>query len=104
MTVRDEKGFTPFAIAMYRRHFDSARLILGIADAQFKEPDNTRRRYEIAGDSEDDSEYGSEDDGSGDDDGDSLNILSRVVDETYTYDNVANLQDSVGSNVSGKPP
>ncbi|KAL8827871.1 MAG: hypothetical protein Q9170_006840 [Blastenia crenularia] len=97
VTTQDEKGFTPFAIAMCRRHFDTARLILGIADAQFKEPDhsNTKRRYEIAGGSDDDSEAGI----SADDDSDDLRLSSQVVDETYTYDNIATLQDSVGSNV-----
>lgn len=96
VSTEDCKGFTPFAIAMYRRHFESAKLLLGIADAQFKEPDKskTKKRYVIAG--EDDA------DNSTDEDSDALNISAEVVDETYTYDNVAALQDSVGSTVSGK--
>ena len=100
VTVQDEKGFTPFSIAMFRRHFDTASLVLGIANAQFKEPENsnTRRRYEIA----EGSDYDSEDDGSDDDGSEGLNLSSQVIDEEYTYDNVASLQDSVGSNISGK--
>ncbi|KAL8726219.1 MAG: hypothetical protein Q9166_006844 [cf. Caloplaca sp. 2 TL-2023] len=94
----DAKGFTPFAIATYRRHFDTARTTLGIANAQFKEPeenDLSRRRYTIASENEyPDSE---------DSDSDNLDITYDVVDETYTYDNVAALQESVGSTTSGKP-
>ncbi|KAL8943907.1 MAG: hypothetical protein Q9216_000801 [Gyalolechia sp. 2 TL-2023] len=94
VTAKDKKGFTPFAIALFRRHFESAKLLLGIADAQFKEPNkqHTKRRYELA----EEPEY--EDDS--DDDG--VKLSSQVVDETYTYDSIALLQESVGSNVSGR--
>ncbi|KAL8811822.1 MAG: hypothetical protein Q9200_001494 [Gallowayella weberi] len=92
---QDAKGFTPFAIATYRRHFETAKLILGIANAQFKEDDGndlSRRRYTIANDGEySDSENSDSDD---------LDITYDVVDETYTYDNVAALQQSVGSTTS----
>lgn len=71
-------------------------MILGIADAQFKIPesnDASRRRYKIA----------SEDEYSGSDDShsDNLDITYDVVDEVYTHDNVAALQESVGSRNSG---
>ncbi|KAL8890878.1 MAG: hypothetical protein Q9215_002029 [Flavoplaca cf. flavocitrina] len=91
----DAKGFTPFTIAVYRRHFETAKMILGIADAQFKSPesnDASRRRYKIA--SED--EYSDSDDSNSD----NLDITYDVVDEVYTHDNVAALQESVGSRTS----
>ncbi|KAL8950980.1 MAG: hypothetical protein Q9222_003014 [Ikaeria aurantiellina] len=92
-TISDSKGFTPFALAVYRRHFQTAKLLLGIANAQFKEPDdNARRRYTIA--SED--EYSE----SEDDDDEHLDLSYNVVDETYTYDNIAELQDSISSKTS----
>ncbi|KAL9594575.1 MAG: hypothetical protein Q9219_006959 [cf. Caloplaca sp. 3 TL-2023] len=102
VAVQDEKGFTPFAIATYRRHFGTARLLLQVADAQFKEPNesNTKRRYELAGGSDDYDSENSDDTASEGGDSDDLNISSKVVDETYTYDNVAALQDSVGSKIS----
>ncbi|KAL8804903.1 MAG: hypothetical protein Q9182_002305 [Xanthomendoza sp. 2 TL-2023] len=93
---QDAKGFTPFAIATYRRHFETAKLILGIANAQFKEDDNnnlSRRRYTIAND----GEYSDSDDS----DSDNLDITYDVVDDIYTYDNVAALQQSIGSTTSG---
>ncbi|KAL8780967.1 MAG: hypothetical protein Q9213_006218 [Squamulea squamosa] len=91
----DTKGFTPFSIAVYRRHFDTAKIILGIANAQFKEPEDndfSRRRYTIASD----NGYSDSDDS----DSDNLDIAYDVVDETYTYDNIAALQESVGSTKS----
>lgn len=106
MATQDEKGFTIFVIATFRGHFETARLILSIADAQFKGWDNTKvqRRYEIAGTMNDDSEgeEDEEDDSSADGNSDNLDISSRVIDDTYTYDNIAELQDAVDSKVSGK--
>ena len=95
VAVQDSKGFTPFAIAMYRRHFDVARAILQIANVQFKGSDEgfRRRRYTVA-------DGGSDYDFEGDED--ELRISSQIVDETFTFDNVAALKQSVGSQVSGK--
>ncbi|KAI4103740.1 MAG: hypothetical protein L6R37_003668 [Teloschistes peruensis] len=92
-SVQDSMGFTPFAIAVYRRHFETAKLLLGIVDAQFLEPDKekSKRRYVMR---QEDSEY---DDSTDEDSEESLDISSEVVDDTYTYDNVAALQDTVGS-------
>lgn len=93
VTVSDGKGFTPFAIAVFRRHHELAKTILGIADAQFKYPDedSTKRRYTIADEDSDDE--------SCDSDGDELDISSQLVDDTYTFD-IAALRSSVGSKVS----
>ncbi|KAL8927248.1 MAG: hypothetical protein Q9208_002424 [Pyrenodesmia sp. 3 TL-2023] len=104
VAVQDGKGFTPFTIATYKHHFETAKLILGIANVQFKEPEksNNQRRYELAGIS-DHVNYHSNGASLEEDDSESLDISSRGVDEIYTYDNVAELQDSVGSKVSGKP-
>ncbi|KAL8715453.1 MAG: hypothetical protein Q9220_000787 [cf. Caloplaca sp. 1 TL-2023] len=95
VTISDSKGFTPFVLAVYRRHYETAKLLLGITNAQFKEPeDKARRRYKIASE----NEYSaSEDD---DDDSEHLDLSFDVVDETYTYDNIAELQDSIGSKIS----
>lgn len=95
ITVRDSKGFTPFALAMFRRHFEVAKALLGIASVQFKAPDedSPRRRYAMA---EEGSDYSSESDE------DDLGISSRIMDETFAYDNIAALkQQPLGSKVSG---
>ena len=95
MTNRDSKGFTPFHIAVYRRHYGAAKVLLEIANAQFKDPDeNTSgRRYTIA---EANSGYSS------DTDEDGLGISSQLVDETFTIENIAALRQTVGSRWSGK--
>ncbi|KAI4249359.1 MAG: hypothetical protein LQ352_005680, partial [Teloschistes flavicans] len=94
--VQDSKGFTAFAIAMYRRRFETAKLLLGIVDAQFLEPDKekSKRRYVMR---QEDGEY---DDSTDEDSDEGLDISAEVVDDTYTYENVAALQDTVGSSVS----
>ncbi|KAI4091725.1 MAG: hypothetical protein L6R37_007692 [Teloschistes peruensis] len=81
-SVQDSMGFTAFAIAMYRRHFETAKLLLGIVDAQFLEPDKekSQRRYVMR---QEDSEY---DDSADQDSEEGLDISSEVVDDTYTYD------------------
>lgn len=95
VTVQDSQGFTPFGLAMYQRHFEVARNLLEIANVQFKGPDvdSARRHYTIA---EEDSENSSNSDES------DLEISSRIVDETFTFDKIAALRQSVGSRVSGK--
>lgn len=94
VTVQDSKGFTPFAIAVYRRHFEVAKVLLEIANVQYKSQDEVSpmRRYAIA---QVGSEYSS------DSDEDDLGISSQVVDETFTFDNIAAVRQSVGSKVSG---
>ncbi|KAL8970120.1 MAG: hypothetical protein Q9197_003977 [Variospora fuerteventurae] len=101
VATQDYGGFTPFAIAMIRHHLETAKLLVGIANAQFKESDGSKsqRRYEIAGGSDYDN-YNSEEDNSEEENSEDLNICSRVVDQTYTYDNIVDLQNSVGSQVS----
>ena len=93
VAVRDSKGFTPFALAMYRHHFEVAKIILDIASAQYKGPDEAapRRRYTVAEE---------ESDASSDTDEDELRISSQIVDENFTFDTIAALRQSVGSRVS----
>lgn len=94
VATQDSKGFTPLAIAVYRRHFDIAKILLDIADYQYKAPkkDSELRRYRIA---DEDSDADLEDD-------DEIAISSQVIDQTYTVDNIASLQRSVGSKSSGE--
>lgn len=93
MSTRDRNGFTPFSIAVYRRHLEVAKLILGIANAQYIGPDEDtpRRRYTIA---ESESDYNS------DSEEDELGISSQAVDETFTVDNIAALKETATSRVS----
>lgn len=90
----DDKGFSPFAIAVYRQHPAAGKLILEIANAQFRGTEEApKKRYAIA---DEGSEYDSEDA-----DSDDLGLSAEIVDDIYTVDNVAELKKSVASRVSG---
>jgi hypothetical protein len=89
------KGFSPFAIALYRHYIQSAKSKLDIATAQHEPEDNDsqRRRYAL-------NEYEDSDDEM-DGESDELNISSDLVDEMFIIDNIAALPKSVGSKISG---
>lgn len=94
VTTVDGKGFSSFAIAVYRQHPAAAKVILEIANAQFRgTEEGPKKRYAIA---DEDSEYDSEDA-----DSDDLGLSAEIVDDNYTVDNVAELKKSVASKVSG---
>ncbi|MCJ1245260.1 hypothetical protein MMC30_002463 [Trapelia coarctata] len=96
IAIQDNKGFSPFAIAVGRRHHHLAKVIVDIANAQYRPSDKTtdkvepRRRYMITQDIDSDEEGGDDD----------FSIASELVDETFTIDNIAALTESVGSKVS----
>ena len=41
-------GLTPLALALYNRHWDAARLILAIAVAQYKAPDDKPTKFVVS--------------------------------------------------------
>ncbi|KAL9611524.1 MAG: hypothetical protein Q9167_003849, partial [Letrouitia subvulpina] len=93
VTTRDGKGFSPFTIAVYRQHLAAAKLILEIANAQFRDPEERpKKRYALM---DEGSEYDFEDT-----DSDDLGLSAKIVDNNYTIDNVAELKKSVASKVS----
>lgn len=89
------KGFSPFAIALYRRRIQSAKSIFDIATAQHEpeDHDSQRRRYAL-------NEYEDSDDEM-DGESDELNISSDLVDDMFTIDNITALPKSVESKISG---
>ena len=96
IAIQDNKGFSPFAIAVGRRHHHLAKVIVDIANVQYRphvhasskvEPS---RRYMITQETESDDEGDSDD----------FSISSELIDETFTIDNIAALTESVGSKVS----
>ncbi|MCJ1384124.1 hypothetical protein MMC17_007240 [Xylographa soralifera] len=88
IAVVDEKGFSPFSIAICRGHFHLAKTIFEIADAQYEPSDQAkpRRRYLISDDMDDDDE-----------EDESMSIYSELVDDIFTIENIAALTKSVGS-------
>ncbi|KAH8704467.1 hypothetical protein GQ44DRAFT_831459 [Phaeosphaeriaceae sp. PMI808] len=93
VAVQDSNSFSPFSIAILRKHFDVARAILEIARAQYA-PDGQAdmKKYSLQSrDEDDDSEYSDEDD---------VQIYSQIVDDRFTLENIGEVQSQVKSSVS----
>ncbi|KAK5192042.1 hypothetical protein LTR92_007989 [Exophiala xenobiotica] len=101
VAVTDLRGFSPFAIAAFRGHFDLATLIVEIATAQYQpDLDSEQYHYILAteDDHDDDSEYEAHHQGA--DALDDVKVHAQLVDETFTVDDVLALADNVNSKVS----
>lgn len=99
IAVKDKCGHNPFSLAFFRGHFDVAKSILEIAQAQYSPAEKSKTRFRMADGSEDDEEY-SDDDGSGvSDDSDSSEprIYSHIVGGDFTIDNVGQVSMKVNS-------
>ena len=99
LAVQDNRGFSPFAIAVLRGHSQLAKLILEIAQAQYQPPNQNKpsKRYVLrtaGADSDEESEYDNQDDD------DEVSISSELVDDTFTIENIADLTQTVGSKIS----
>ena len=92
VAIQDKRGFSPFSIAVFRHHFDTAKTILGIAKAQFKSIEIARRHCE----------YVIEQDKAGIPNVryNALGICFRVTGDKYTCDNFTAPLRTVGSKVS----
>ncbi|KAK2765211.1 hypothetical protein FQN54_008910 [Arachnomyces sp. PD_36] len=105
VSVHDKSELTPFAIAVVRRHFGLAKVILDIADAQYlpKGEAQKRKRYEIvidaeADDSDSDSYDGSRDNMAEEDHG--IGVRFDLVDDQHTIDDIRDVANTVKSTVS----
>lgn len=91
IAVHDQHNHSPFGIAFVRGHFDVARAVLGIAQAQYSPKDKVKTRFRMGGGGET-PEY------SGDDGDDSEpNIVSEVVNDQFTIENVGQVSMQVNS-------
>lgn len=101
VAVTDLRGFSPFAIAAFRGHFNLGTLIVEIATAQYQPDQNSEQYHYILAtedDQDDDSEYGDHHEGA--DVLDDVKVHAQLVDETFTVDDVVALADNVKSKVS----
>lgn len=91
IAVQDNRGFSPFSIAVCRGHTHLIRVIIDIANAQYDDTNASkpRRRYLLSNEADSD-----------DGDSDNVAISSELVDETFTIDNIASLTKVVGAKVS----
>lgn len=80
IAVTDQHRLSPFSIAVLRGHLDLATSILEIAQAQYVPPEQPKReRHRMTdGDDEDDDDDSSSD----------IQVVSELVDETFTIETV----------------
>ncbi|KAF2023873.1 ankyrin [Setomelanomma holmii] len=94
IAVTDTSGYSPFSIAVLRKHIDVARAVLEIAHAQYAPEENKgQAKHSIQALSEDDDESSQSDE-------DDIQIYSEIVDDRFTVENIGEIQHQVKSNVT----
>ena len=94
IAVEDNSKFSPFSIAILRKHFDVAKAVLEIAHAQYAPEENEgKAKYSIQPADSDGNESISEND-------DQIQIYSEIVDDRFTVENIGEVQSQVKSNVT----
>ncbi|KAJ5835857.1 hypothetical protein N7447_001883 [Penicillium robsamsonii] len=94
IAVTDQQHFSALSISIMRGHFAVARAILQILHVQYKlKQPQGRKRFEIDIECSDGS-----DDSDGENEG--LNIISEIVDDTFTHENIGEVASDVKSNTS----
>ncbi|EAU38562.1 predicted protein [Aspergillus terreus NIH2624] len=95
LAVRDEDHLSPLSIAIFRGHYELAKPMIQIIQAQYKkEEQKDQVRYEMANE----SDYcGSE---SGDDESNPFPIYSTIIDDQFTIDDIDAVAAQVESDIS----
>jgi ankyrin repeat protein len=96
IAVYDQQYNNPFSLAYAHGHYDVAKAVLEIAQAQYSPEEKPKTRYtmqtaddEYSGDDSDDASMHSDDSGP--------KIQSRIIDGQFTIDNVGQLSMKVNS-------
>jgi ankyrin repeat protein len=93
IAVQDSSNFSPFSIAVLRKHRDVAKAVLEIAHAQWApEVKVGQAKHSI--------QQAREDDDSSDGHEDTIRIYSEIVDDRFTVENIGEVQSQVKSNVT----
>lgn len=93
IAVYDASGFSPFSIALLRKHYDVAKAVLEIAHAQYA-PERKEGQTKHSLQSPDDEEYES------DVDSDDVHIYAEIIDDQFTVENIGEVQSKVKSKVA----
>ncbi|KAH7556524.1 hypothetical protein BM1_05958 [Bipolaris maydis] len=91
IAVQDSEDFSPLSVALLRKHYGIATLILEIAQAQYGPEQKPSARHTIQQEDEDDS---STDGGE-----DEIAIYSEIVNDQFTIENVGEVQSQVRSTI-----
>jgi ankyrin repeat protein len=91
IAVQNSQGYSPFAIAILRKHYGIARAILEIAHAQYVPEEKPVVKHSLQPRDGDDSCDDGEDD---------FQIYAEIVDDRFTIENIGEVQSQVKSNVT----
>ncbi|CEI64211.1 hypothetical protein FVEN_g9050 [Fusarium venenatum] len=99
IAVWDNKGNTPFSIAVLRGHYDVAKSLLEIVKAQWSPPkkDKVRFRMDTGDDDEEEEEYSEDSDNSDGSQNGEPRIVSEKVQQQFTIDNIGHVDLNVES-------
>jgi ankyrin repeat protein len=90
VAVQDSHNFSPFSIAVLRKHLGIAKAIMEIAHAQYAPEEKPEVKHTLQPTDGDD--YNSSD-------GDEFRIYAEIVDDRFTIENIGEVQTQVKSNV-----
>ncbi len=95
IAAADSKGNNPFSLAFLRGHYDVAKAILDIAQAQYVPEETVTARFRMGMDV-DDSEYDESDNESI---GDEPRLYREIIDTQFTIENIGEVSMQVKSRV-----
>ncbi|KAI0478003.1 ankyrin repeat protein [Xylaria cf. heliscus] len=96
IAVSDSAGNNPFSLAFLRGHFDIAKAILEIAQAQWSPTEEENARFKMTKPEVDEESY-EESDANGSDN--EPEIYKEIIDDRFTIDNIGQASMQVQSNV-----
>ncbi|KAK8125105.1 uncharacterized protein PG998_000864 [Apiospora kogelbergensis] len=96
VAVSDAEGNNPFSLAFLRGHYDVARAILEIAQAQWAPADESKVRYKMAGDA---GEESGEESGGESEVAQPEEHFQKIIDGDFTIENIGQVSMQVKSNI-----
>ena len=94
ISVRDQHNYTPFGIAFVRGHYDIAKAVLEITQAQYSPADKVKTRLRMTAEN---PEYSDDDEGSEASDDSEPKIYSEIISDQFTIENVGQVSMQVKS-------
>ncbi|KAK8049555.1 hypothetical protein PG994_011285 [Apiospora phragmitis] len=95
VAVADDEGNNPFSLAFLKGHYDVARAILGIVQAQWAPADESKVRYKMANGDNEECGEGSDEESEVAEPG----LFKEIIDGDFTIENIGQVSMQVKSNV-----
>ncbi len=96
IAVSDLVGNNPFSLAFLKGHFDTAKAILEIAQAQWSPTEEEKARFKMTKPEDEEGSYEESDASDGDSEPE---IYKEIINDQFTIDNIGQVSMQVKSNV-----